>query len=125
MPAIAQENKIIRKIVAVGVLALVVLAFGLYLYQATRIEAILNETHMLYEQRRQLISETETLQAQVSRLVNVDRISRQAREKFGMVFNETPPLHAPLRHEKPLDEILSQWRAEIKKNNTNPEPIRE
>ncbi len=104
MPALAQENKITRKIIGIGVLGFVVLAFWLYLYQATRIEAILNESHMLYEQRRQLISETETLQAQVSRLSNVDRISKIAEKKLGMVFDENQPYRVELRYERTLGE---------------------
>ncbi len=110
MPALARENKITRLIIGGGVFGLIITAFALYVHQSTQIELIMQETHMLYEQRRVLISETETLQAQVSRLSNVDRISAIAGKEFGLVFDDGARPLVKLNNSRPYETLRDEWR---------------
>ncbi len=110
MPALAQENKITRLLVGTGFFALLITAFALYVHQSTRIEVMMQETHMLYEQRRVLISETETLQAEVSRLSNVDRISSIAAREFGLVFDDGARPRVRLNGSSDLTRLQEEWK---------------
>ncbi len=110
MPALAQENKITRLMVGTGVFVLFITAFALYVHQSTRIEVMMQETHMLYEQRRVLLSETETLQAEVSRLSNVDRISSIAAREFGLVFDDGVRPLVPLNNSSDFVRLQEEWK---------------
>ncbi len=110
MPALAQENKIARLMVGTGIFALFITAFALYVHQATQIEVMMQETHMLYEQRRVLLSETETLQAEVSRLSNVDRISSIAAREFGLIFDDGVRPRVSLNNSTGFSRLRKEWK---------------
>lgn len=83
-----QEFKIKKILVSVSVLIVVVLLISVYLYQSFQIDLNMKDLHALHEKRNQLLSETESLQAEVNRLGNIDRVARIAREQFNLEFSD-------------------------------------
>lgn len=83
-----EQFKVKKILVSISVLIVVVLLISVYLYQSFQIDLIMKDLHALHEQRNQLLSETESLQAEVNRLSNIDRVARIAREQFNLEFSD-------------------------------------
>lgn len=86
-----KENRAMRIILMSALLLSIVFMFAAYVYQSLQIEFLMSDLHQLNQEKKMLISQTETLQSAVSRLSNVDRISKIAREKFNLVFSNPQP----------------------------------
>lgn len=103
------ENRLAKKSVQLLIpLALGALLFG-YLFQSVGIELNKKEMHALYLQKKQLLSETAMLQAEVDRLSNVDRIARIAREKYGLVFNNGPSVVVKMEQGQELQKLKNSF----------------
>jgi len=81
------NSKLSNRVVSILSLGTVVIFFSIYLYQSFQIDLIMKDLHNLHLQKKQLLSETESLQAEIDRLSNIDVISKTAREKFGLDFS--------------------------------------
>lgn len=73
--------------VSVFSLGFIVALVSVYLYQSFQIDLIMKDMHKMHQVKQKLISETESLQAEVGRLSNIDVISKAAREKFDLHFS--------------------------------------
>ena len=79
-----------KKIIALAVLFGMVLVISLRMYQGFYVDLLMKDLHQLEQEKKQLLSETNKLKAEVYRLKNVDRIYKIAGEKFGLVVNNDP-----------------------------------
>jgi len=85
-----KQNKtklIERKVTGLTILSVLVLIFFLKMYQTFSVDLLMKDIHVLEQQKRLLLSQTEELQAEVNRLSNIDRITRLAQQKFHLVNN--------------------------------------
>jgi len=71
-----------------AILFSLVFVISLRMYQGFKIDLLNKELPKLEEKRKQLLDVTEKLRSEVNRLKNIDRISKIAREKLGLVPNE-------------------------------------
>jgi len=88
MAVVKKTNSFLARFVSIASMAAIVTVVAFYLYQSFQIDLIMRDLHGLHQEKQRLISETETLQAEVDRLSNIDRISKTAYEKFGLIFND-------------------------------------
>lgn len=103
-----KENRAMRIILRSAVLLAIVFMFAAYVYQSLQIEFLMTDLHQLNQEKKMLISQTETLQSAVSRLSNVDRISKIAREKFNLVFSNPQPYVIRIEDGASLKEIKTR-----------------
>ncbi len=80
-----------KRLVSVTVLLSFVAVVSLYLYQSFTIELLMKDLHRLQEQKKELLSATTAMKADVDRLSNIDRIERIASSRFGMYRNADEP----------------------------------
>ncbi|KAA3611120.1 MAG: hypothetical protein D8M58_14190 [Calditrichaeota bacterium] len=93
-------------------LVIVVVIVSSYLYQSFQIDLIMSDMHALHEKKKQLLSETESLQAEVNRLSNIDRISKIANEKFDLYFGDGEQLVIKIEDADNLEKIKEQFAQE-------------
>ncbi len=108
MKAKKTEKRTIRLVIGVSSLLLIIFMFAAYLYQSFQIEFMMADLHQLHQEKKMLINQTELLQAEVSRLSNVDRIGRIAREKFKLVFSSPQPYVIRIEDGASLNDIKSR-----------------
>ncbi|HGY57285.1 MAG TPA: hypothetical protein ENK44_16375 [Caldithrix abyssi] len=77
-----------KRMVSFIVLFSLVFVISARMYQGFKIDLLNKELPRLEEKRNQLLDATEKLRSEVERLKNIDRISKIAREKLGLVPNE-------------------------------------
>jgi cell division protein FtsL len=115
------ENKIWKKTGSVFFLVIVVVIVSSYLYQSFQIDLIMTDMHALHKKKKQLLSETESLQAEVNRLSNIDRISRIANQDFDLHFSDEEQLVIKIEDAdnfQNLKEQFAQEDSKIQKINT-------
>jgi cell division protein FtsB len=108
------NNKLSSAVVSVLSLGIIVIFFSVYLYQSFQIDLIMKDLHKLHEQKNQLISETESLQAEIERLSNIDVISKLAREKYGLEFGGGEVSVIKIEDSDDLKTIQKQFAQEDK-----------
>ena len=109
------NNKLNRTVVSVLSLGIIVVFFSMYLYQSFQIDFIMQDLHQLHQQKKQLLSETESLHAEIDRLSNIDVISKMAREKYGLEFSREQFLVVKIDDSDDLYAIQKQFAQEDKK----------
>ncbi len=109
------ENKIWKTTGNAVFLIIVVVVVSSYLYQSFQIDLIMTDMHKLHQNKKQLLSETESLQAEVNRLANIDRISKIANEKFGLQFSDENQLVIKIDDVDNLEKIKEQFAQEENK----------
>ena len=109
------NNKLNRTVVSVLSLGIIVVFFSMYLYQSFQIDFIMKDLHQLHQQKKQLLSETESLHAEIDRLSNIDVISKMAREKYGLEFSREQFLVVKIDDSDDLYAIQKQFAQEDKK----------
>jgi len=109
------NNKFNNTFVSVLSLGIIVVFFSIYLYQSFQIDLIMKDLHNLHQQKKQLMSETESLQAEIDRLSNIDVISKAAREKYGLEFSREQFLAIKIDDADDLQSIKTQFVQEQKK----------
>ena len=81
------KKKLQKKFISIVVIISIVLVIAGKMYLGFKVDLGLNKIHKLEAQKKELANKTNLLRAQVDRLRNVDRISKIASEKFGLVVN--------------------------------------
>ncbi len=110
-----KENKIWKTTGSVFFLIIVVVIVSSYLYQSFQIDLIMTEMHTLHLKKKQLLSETESLQAEVDRLGNIDRVSKIATEKFDLHFSDESQLVIKIDEGDDFSLLKEQFAQEEKK----------
>ena len=77
-----------KRFLTLGVLFAVIFFISLRMYQGFQIDLLMKELPQLEEKKKNLLHSTEKLRSEVERLKNIDRITKIAREKLGLVPNE-------------------------------------
>ena len=109
------NSKLSNRVVSILSLGTVVIFFSIYLYQSFQIDLIMKDLHHLHQQKKQLMSETESLQAEIDRLSNIDVISKAAIEKYGLEFSREQFLAIKIDDADDLQSIKTQFVQEQKK----------
>ena len=109
------NNKLNSTVVSVLSLGIIVVFFSVYLYQSFQIDLIMKDLHQLHQQRKQLLSETESMQAEIDRLSNIDVISKVAREKYDLEFSREHFLVVKIEDSNDLHALQKQFAQEGKK----------
>ncbi|GEM_PF-1541264 len=101
-------------------MSIVFIAF-LKMYQTFSIDLLMRDIHSLEQQKKQLVNQTEQLQAEVDRLSNIDRVSRLAAEKYHLMNNTDPIQVLQLKDSRRLNGIQQKFaeRFEKKKDSFN------
>jgi hypothetical protein len=114
MKKINSKDKSGGMLVSVLSLGFVVTLVSVYLYQSFQIDLIMKEMHQMHQYKKQLLSETESLQAEVGRLSNVDVISKKAQENFGLHFSRDQIMVLKIDDSDDLINIKKQLALEDK-----------
>lgn len=109
------NNKLNSTVVSVLSLGFIVVVFSIYLYQSFQIDLIMKDLHQLHQEKKQLISETASLQSEIDRLSNVDVIAKIAKEKFGLEFSREHFSVVKIDDFDDLHSIKKQFAQEEKK----------
>lgn len=108
------NTRMSQTVISILSLGFIVILFSVYLYQSFQIDLIMKDLHKLHEQKKQLLSETESLQAEIERLSNIDVISKAAREKFGLEFSREQFSVVKIDDPDDLGSIKEQFAREDK-----------
>ena len=109
------NNKLSKTVVSILSLGIIVVFFSVYLYQSFQIDLIMKDMHQLHLQKQQLLSETESLQAEIDRLSNIDVIAKTAKEKYGLEFSTEQYLVVKIDDSDDLNDLKNQFALEEKK----------
>ena len=109
------NNKLSHTVVSVLSLGFIVILFSVYLYQSFQIDLIMKDMHQLVQQKKQLMSETESLQAEIDRMSNIDVVSKIAQEKFGLEFSREQFLVLKIDEPDDLHSMKQQFAREEQK----------
>jgi len=104
-----------KMIMSLLVLVFIVILVSAYLYQSFQIELLMKDLHSLHQKKKQLLSETESLEAQVDRLSNIDYIARKAKDNFDLQFNSDELLVIKIDDTNNLEKIKTAFAAEENK----------
>ena len=81
------NNRLSKRIYSILILFGLVLVISLKMYQIFKVDLLMKDLRRLEQQKKQLVSQTEKLEAEVDRLSNIDRIGKIAVEKYNLVNN--------------------------------------
>ncbi len=81
------DNRLSKRIYSIFILFGLVLVISLKMYQVFKVDLLMKDLRSLEQQKKQLVSQTEKLKAEVDRLSNIDRIGKIAVEKYNLVNN--------------------------------------
>lgn len=81
------DNRLSKRIYSILILFGLVLVISLKMYQVFKVDLLMKDLRSLEQQKKQLVSQTEKLKAEVDRLSNIDRIGKIAVEKYNLVNN--------------------------------------
>ncbi|MCD4691861.1 MAG: septum formation initiator family protein [Calditrichales bacterium] len=81
------DNRLSKRIYSILILFGLVLVISLKMYQVFKVDLLMKDLRSLEQQKKQLVSQTEKLEAEVDRLSNIDRIGKIAVEKYNLVNN--------------------------------------
>jgi len=109
------NNKLSKTVVSILSLGIIVVFFSVYLYQSFQIDLIMKDMHQLHLQKKQLLSETESLQAEIDRLSNIDVIAKVAKEKYDLEFSPDQFLVIKIDDSDDLYDIKNQFAREEEK----------
>ena len=101
-------------LVSIFSLGFIVTLVSIYLYQSFQIDLIMKDMHKMHQYKKQLISETESLQAEVGRLSNIDVISKTAKEKFDLHFSREQSMVLRIEDSNDLYNIKQQFALDDK-----------
>jgi len=86
MPRFRKSTR--KRFFTLSVLFAVIFFISLRMYQGFQIDLLMKELPQLEEKKNNLLHSTEKLRSEVERLKNIDRITKIARDKLGLVPNE-------------------------------------
>ncbi len=86
-----------------------VMMLGLKLMIHFKVDLLMRDVRLLEVKRNQLLSERERMVAEVNRLKNIDRVSRIAEEKLGLITDPEPVLSIRLEDFKKVNEIKEKF----------------
>jgi cell division septum initiation protein DivIVA len=86
------KNKLSGMLLSVLILGVIVTLVSVYLYQSFQIDLIMKDLHKMHQQKKELLSKNESLEAEIGRLTNIDVIAKTAMEKFDLHFSREQSL---------------------------------
>jgi len=98
-----------RRMKSIGILFLLLLIPFLKIYLSVKVDSALQDVRMAEMKKKKLLSETERLQANIERLQNIDRISKFADDKLGMVVNADKPMALNLEGLNKVEDMKREF----------------
>lgn len=98
-----------RKIISIVVLFGLVTIIALRMYQGFAVDLIMKDILVLEKEEKALYDQTEKLRSRVARLKNIDRISRIAGQKLGLIINTDQIPIVKLEDFEDYDKIRKQF----------------
>ena len=95
----------------------IVLLVTIKLYQMFSVDLMMKDLHELEQKKTRLLSETASLEAEVQRLKNIDRITRIATKDLGLVTNTEDVLVLQLKDQKEMQQLANQFHEKKRKYN--------
>ena len=113
----SRKKQLINRATAFLVLFGVVLLFSVKMYQTFTVDLLMKDLLVLQKQKMNLEHETSRLEAEVSRLKNIDRINKIAKEKLGLVSNTEKLLVLQMHDAKDMKKLAKKYDSKTKKLN--------
>jgi len=104
-----------NKIKALLIIFSIVIFIALKMYLMFQVDLIMKDRRVLSQKLKKINGQTEKLQAEVDRLSNIDRITRIARDKYGMINNNDGSLAIKLIDSDRLDALKEEFANKEKK----------
>jgi len=100
-----------------GMVFFIVLIFIVKMYQMFSVDLIMKDLLVLQQYKIKLVNETARLEAEVSRLKNIDRIQDIAEEKLNLITNVEQRLVLELKDHKQMRKLAKKYSKEKKTLN--------
>lgn len=100
-----------------GMVFFIVLIFTVKMYQMFSVDLIMKDLLTLQQRKMKLVSETARLEAEVSRLKNIDRIQDIAEGKLNLITNTEQQLVLELKDRKQMRKLTKKYSNEKKTLN--------
>lgn len=114
-----KAHRFTNRIFSLFILFGIVFLLFLRVYQVYKVDMLMKDLHVLEQQKKKLLSDTEKAQAQVDRLKNIDRISKIVTEKYEMVSNTDKIVSLDLKGMDNLDQIRKEFVKRQYSDNKN------
>ena len=112
-----KKPKIINRALGFVLLFSIVLVFFFKMYQMFQVDLNMKDLHVLEQKKMRLISETALLEAEVSRLKNIDRINKIAAEKLDLVNNTDELFVLQLKDGNEMQKLAKKYSGKQKTLN--------
>jgi len=109
-----KKPKIINRALGFVLLFSIVLVFFFKMYQMFQVDLNMKDLHVLEQKKMRLISETALLEAEVSRLKNIDRINKIAAEKLDLVNNTDELFVLQLKDGNEMQKLAKKYSGKQK-----------
>jgi len=112
-----KKPNIINRALGFVLLFSIVLVFFFKMYQMFQVDLNMKDLHVLEQKKMRLISETALLEAEVSRLKNIDRINKIAAEKLDLVNNTDELFVLQLKDGNEMQKLAQKYSGKQKTLN--------
>jgi len=112
-----KKYKFLNRALGFVLLFVIVLVFFIKMYQMFQVDLNMKDLHVLEQKRMRLISETALLEAEVSRLKNIDRINKIAAEKLNLVNNTDELFVLQLKDGNEMQKLAKKYSGKQKTLN--------
>ena len=109
-----KKPNIINRALGFVLLFSIVLVFFFKMYQMFQVDLNMKDLHVLEQKKMRLISETALLEAEVSRLKNIDRINKIAAEKLDLVNNTDELFVLQLKDGNEMQKLAKKYSGKQK-----------
>lgn len=113
----SKKKQFLNRATAFLVLFGVVFLFSAKMYQTFTVDLLMKDLLVLQKKKMNLEHETSRLEAEVSRLKNIDRINKIAKEKLGLVNNTEKLLVLQMRDAKDMKKLAKKYDSKTNKLN--------
>ena len=111
------KNKLFTKrIKAFFILAAIVSVIFFKILQVISVDILMDDIHKLEEERKKLFSETELLRTKISKLSNIDKITKDAVRQLGLITNGDKIYFLKIAEYKDLESVKKNFARRYQQN---------
>jgi cell division protein FtsL len=114
------QHNFSKRMKSILILFLLLVIPFLKVYLSIKVDSVLQDVRTAEMKKKKVLSETERLRSNIERLQNIDRVSKIADEKLGMVINTDKPMALDLEG---LNEVEDMKR-DFAKNQSQTKNIK-
>lgn len=112
-----KKKKFLNRATAFAILFGIVILFSVKMYQTFTVDLLMKDLLVLQKKKMNLEHETSRLEAEVSRLKNIDRINKIASEKLGLINNTEKLLVLQMSDVKDMQKLAKKYDSNLNKLN--------